>query len=130
MTDDRLFDVPVALPGDRPGNAYDEPMTQQPKARRTDPATSHEAARSVTNLTAKQKAVYDVLREHGPMTDADLVAKYQDLAAGGWHERQSESGIRTRRSELTDRRVVVATAQGRSPSGRRAIVWAATVEER
>lgn len=68
-------------------------------ARSTDPDTSHEAARAVTesDLTARQDAVLGVLRQHGPLIDRELVARYlldPDLIP------QGDSGIRTRRSEL------------------------------
>jgi hypothetical protein len=89
-------------------------------ARRTDPATSHEAAESLSSdrLRASQNAVLAFLRRHGAMTDIDLVERYDGLA-------QSPSGLRTRRKELVARGLVVDTGSWvRTPSGRRATVWA------
>lgn len=102
-----------------------------PRARNTDPATSHAAARSVQGERKSQRAVWAVMRRHGDLTDEELVAAYEaDVAA---HQgisryeklpRQSPSGIRTRRSELVEQGWVVDSGL-RKPlaSGRRAIVW-------
>lgn len=94
-------------------------------ARRTDPETSHAAARSVTDLTAKQTAVLTLLRDFGPLTDLELVEKYGTAAQGfpGVFPRQSTSGLRTRRHELVDRGLVVEHDKVRLPSGRMAIRW-------
>lgn len=76
--------------------------TAQPRARarRADPETSHEAAKSVVELRKRQQAVLEVLK-CGPTTDEELVCKYPYFA---WEEadypKQSPSGLRTRRSEL------------------------------
>jgi hypothetical protein len=112
------------------------------RARRTDPTTSHEAAASVTDLTAKQAAVLDVLGAIGPATDEALVREYErrrrfaiDLAPSwgrGYRPppedilpEQSASGIRTRRSELVDAgRVRAVDHEGRTASGRRSTRWA------
>ena len=92
-------------------------------ARDTDPATSHEAADSVTPyLRMRQEAVLTVLQAHGPMPDFVLVELYQKLPMPA----QAESGIRTRRAELTHQGWVVNTGRRvETPSGRGAIVWAA-----
>ena len=96
-------------------------------ARRTDPSTSHEAARSVHGLTERREAVLRILRERGPMTDSRMVAAYleerdQDPLAREWPQ-QSVSGLRTRRAELVDDGLVVPVGESRTPAGRRAIVW-------
>lgn len=89
-------------------------------ARRTDPDTSHEAARTVDSLRAKQRYVLATLRHYGPATFDDLIADYR---AHGF-PRQSDSGIRTRVSELREAGFVEDTGERRTlPSGRRAIVW-------
>lgn len=105
-------------------------------ARRTDPQTSHDAARSISSdkIRASQQAVLDVLAQRGPMSDADLV----DLYVSGWTRHtdppefvgplpmQSPSGIRTRRAELVELGKVVDSGERATlPSGRRAIVWKA-----
>jgi plasmid stability protein len=99
-----------------------------PRARRTDPGTSHRAARSVRDLTEKQAAVYALLRDLGPMSDARLVNEYRIRLA---HRRgpsrpvaQSSSGIRTRRSELVRGGLVAKGGEQLLPSGRWATVWA------
>jgi hypothetical protein len=96
-----------------------------PRARATDPATSHAAAASVDEVTRKQAAVLAVLRE-GPLTDAQLVGVYQARAAAtlGALPPQSSSGLRTRRSELVAKgRVRDSGARVRMETGRMAIVW-------
>ena len=95
-------------------------------ARRFDPETSHEAARSVTKLTARRWAVLKVLEQHGPMTDEQLMIRYAELAARGDLPEQSVSGLRTRRSELVTMNKVRDTGvRSRMASGRQAIVWEA-----
>src|SRR4051812_5383676 len=96
------------------------------RARRTDPQTSHEAAASVQDEITSRRAVWQILRDRGPMTDYDLVSRYQKSAINGLVPFQSESGIRTRRNELYERGWVKDTGQKmRMPSGRNAILWSA-----
>lgn len=97
---------------------FDEPPTAH--ARRTDPQTSHDAARSVRDLTAKQAMILAVLDSAGPCDFDDLIENYRDRGLPA----QSPSGIRTRVSELVARGLVEDSGD-RSvlPSGRRAIVW-------
>jgi hypothetical protein len=93
-----------------------------PKARRTDPKTSHDAADSVRDVTATQEYVLRALRR--PRADVELVEAYRNFKRA---PRASESGLRTRRSELvrqglvrdSGRRIVLE-------SGRAAIVWEKT----
>ena len=95
----------------------------KPVARTSDPDTSHAAARSVTNLTEKQDAVLNLLRETGSATDWALSSRY--FFRAGLVE-QSESGLRTRRSELVRKGLVHDTGERETlPSGRKAIIWAA-----
>ena len=90
-----------------------------PRARTTDPKTSHDAAESVQDVTATQDYVLRALRK--PRTDVELLEAYRNFKRA---PRASESGLRTRRSELvrqglvrdSGRRVVLE-------SGRAAIVW-------
>lgn len=88
-------------------------------ARRDDPGTSWDAARSLdpTVLRQSQRVVLRVLRDHGPMTDEDLVSRTTGVL--------SPSGARTRRSELVAKGLVFDTgARVTLSSGRRGIVWA------
>lgn len=90
-------------------------------ARKTDPGTSHEAARSVDNITATQEFILRILKN--PMTDYELVDLYQNSTLESV-PRASESGIRSRRAELVGRGIVRDSgARQVLPSGRRAIVW-------
>lgn len=95
-----------------------------PKARASDPDTSHEAApdpgtrRGQERMTAGQEIVLAALRDTGPVTDEALV----ECLAG----RLSPSGVRTRRAELERLGRVVRVGESVTASGRRAIVWGAT----
>jgi hypothetical protein len=93
-----------------------------PHARKTDPQTSKDAAKSVNNVTTTQKAILSLLRKH--QTDMDLVRNYHYLVKNGKAPRASESGIRSRRAELVDAGLVKDTeARMKSPSGRMMTVW-------
>ena len=96
-------------------------------ARYTDPATSHEAAATVTDLRKKQADVWHMLNTLGPLTDEQLV----DAFASDWATpiQQSPSGVRTRRSELARKGLVRATGTLRvTRSGRKAQVWEAVLQ--
>lgn len=91
-----------------------------PVARNTDPETSHEAAQSVRNVTDTHKRIMALFSRFGPMTDSDLwemwVVNHQPTI--------SQSGLRSRRSELVASGHVVDTGERtKLASGRRAIVW-------
>ena len=90
------------------------------RARKTDPHTSHDAARSIDDVTATQQFVLRSLKRRA-QTDVDLINTYRSFKTAPW---ASESGIRTRRHELVERGLVMDSGK-RSvlPSGRRAIVW-------
>jgi len=93
-----------------------------PRARNTDPTTSHQAAASVATdtLTHTQALILEALRAHGPLTDEQLCQRIAEV------ERKpvSVSGIRTRRSELVTAGCVVDTGERRqTATGRQAIVW-------
>lgn len=90
-----------------------------PYARHTDPQTSHDAAASVTNLTATKQAILKALVRPG--TDVDLVQRYKNLHGA---PAASESGIRSRRAELALAGLVKPVGTARLASGRNAIVWA------
>lgn len=90
-----------------------------PKARRTDPQTSHEAAASVDNVTITQGFILRALQK--PRTDPQLIEAYRHLKKA---PPASESGIRTRRAELVDKGLVVDSGlRSTTPFGRKAIVW-------
>ena len=93
-----------------------------PRARTSDPETSHHAAGTVTQLavTRTQNLILEALRGHGPLTDEELCRRLADAQA----EAVSVSGVRTRCSELVTAGRVVDTGE-RKPTrtGRSAIVW-------
>jgi hypothetical protein len=93
----------------------------KPRARTSDPDTSHAAARSVAGkVTDSQRAVLAAIRHLGRCTDEELVSVYDQLPP------LSPSGIRTRRKELADRGLVRDTGRRtRLRSGRQAVVWTA-----
>jgi hypothetical protein len=88
-------------------------------ARYTDPQTSHDAAKSVTNITPVKRAILDILQT--AMADEELVATVRAIYGTAF---ASESGIRTRRAELV-RDGYVEDSKGRTKldSGRQAILW-------
>lgn len=91
----------------------------EPRARRTDPETSHAAARSVLAHPGRE-AVLACLLVHGPQTDEEL---YEHTEVRLYC---SPSGARTRRSELVDAGVVRDSRHRRkTKSGRQSIVWEA-----
>lgn len=90
-----------------------------PRARKTDPQTSKDAAKSVKNITETQRAILKVLVK--PATDVDLVRLYKKVPSA---PRASESGIRSRRSELVELGLVKDTGfRQQLESGRYAILW-------
>lgn len=99
-----------------------------PNARILDPSTSHQAARSVTNVTQTQHAILEIYRQfRNGLTDYELVTIYQREARAYDYPQASESGIRSRRAELVDQGRVEDTGKRvKLPSGRSAIVWVAT----
>jgi hypothetical protein len=89
------------------------------RARSTDPDTSHEAARSIGEMTGKRQAVLDVLRHIGPATDAGIIEAYRAMSC----PEQSESGIRSRRHELHLLGLIRQVGDVENGRGRRCIVW-------
>jgi hypothetical protein len=104
------------------GVVWQSDLFSQPRARRDDPETSHEAAGSVRRISETQEAILSILEAQGPLTD-DRIARYYN-----WHPEQyprcSPSGLRTRRSELQKAgKVEDSGVRVRMESGRNAIVW-------
>ncbi len=106
---------------------FDQP---EAVARRNDPETSKAAAASVTNIRASHRWVLRLFGVHGPMSDAQAweaheVAVKQD-GKWGMVPRMSESGLRSRRAELTAPRGTGIRDSGRTvktASNRDAVVW-------
>lgn len=104
------------------GRASVSPLRQEAVARRSDPITSHEAARSVRGIRESQAEILALYAKHGAMTD--------EMARSLYHGRQSLSGFRTRRSELVAAGRLVDTGRRvKGATGRRMIVWGIRAEE-
>ena len=102
-----------------------EVIDAKPKARATDPETSHKAVPKKLNLTRCREAALVVLRELGPMTDEQLHSAYSARARMGHAPSQSPSGLRTRRCELV--RMGLARFVGETTTGGKSLsVWSAT----
>ncbi len=96
-----------------PPQLWDDP--DGPRARKSDPLTSHLAADS-NNPAASRQFVMDCLHKRGPLAQFEL----EELAQGLW----SPSRVRTAVSELVTRDLVEFTGLHRlTPSGRSARVW-------
>jgi hypothetical protein len=103
-------------------------LATEAHARGSDPATSHAAAASLTDLRASQMAVLGLLLSLGPMTDETLAGHYKRASENDELPKQSSSGLRTRRAELVDAGLVLASGRFEHlTSGRKAIVWKARV---
>jgi len=104
---------------------FEQPI-RRPVARATDPETSHEAALSVTltNVERLQRAIFDILYLRDSMTDEEIFPEARRRLKD-WTQ-VTESGARTRRSELVDMGMVRDSGKRRpTRSGRNAIVWEA-----
>jgi len=90
-----------------------------PSARKTDPATSHDAAASVQDLNATRLHILRALNR--PRTDPEILEAYRNMKTSPL---ASESGVRSRRSELVTLGYVKDSGLRKTlPSGRQAIVW-------
>jgi hypothetical protein len=93
------------------------------RARDTDPETSHAAAASVksgTVLTVREQIV-SVLKDYGPSTDEQIRLRLRDRGVI-----TSESGARTRRSELVKAGLVLDSgARSLTRANRKTIKWRA-----
>ena len=93
-------------------------------ARRSDPETSHAAARSTGELRESQQAVLSVIASaRQPLTDEAIIRLYN--VSFPPRPPQSESGIRSRRSELVALGRVVHDGYGKTRSGRKSRKWRA-----
>lgn len=135
MQGETLFDAPQ--PDRNPYTTEDSDYTPPAKrtptywrpsgsavARTHDPIESHAAAKSVTDITEKQRAVYDCLAlATDPLSDHGLNLTYAaNREQYGWPQ-QSESGLRTRRNELAAQGFIVRDGTVKLPTGRNAATW-------
>lgn len=90
-----------------------------PKARNTDPVTSHQAAESVKNISHTQEFILRALKRR--RNDEQLIEAYRAFKSA---PRASDSGIRSRRAELVRAGLVRDSGERmRMASGRCSIVW-------
>jgi hypothetical protein len=95
-----------------------------PHARTTDPLTSHQAAASVSNLTATKRFILWLFDKYGYLTDEELYAEYCRYMANGNAPMATSSGVRTRRSELVQEGLLFDSGgKSKTASGRNAIIW-------
>lgn len=111
------------------GSLFDpEPEREQAYAKRDDPGTSWEAARSIdpNQLRAREQAVLRVMKVYGPLHNDAIIVRYREHT-GAWSlPSQTDQSIRSRRSELTVKGLVIDTGDKVVlASGRRAVVWRA-----
>jgi hypothetical protein len=96
------------------------------RARRTDPATSHDAADSIdaeTVADSKDEVLF-LLTSFGPMADHELVERHEREVYLNLYRHYSPQRLRTARRELVDAgRVEAGVGWTKTPSGRKAIIW-------
>lgn len=92
-------------------------------ARNTDPATSHYAAESVTNITEVKRRILQTFEKYGAMTDEQLIENYNKLWGNSF--KASVSGLRSRRCDLVREGYLEdkPRLKGSTISGRKATVF-------
>ena len=91
-----------------------------PNTRTLNPSTSHQAEKSVGKLADSYRIILDIFRTYGPMNDETLIATWKSKA----EKYASDSGIRSRRSELVSAGLIVDSGERQKMrSGRDSIVW-------
>ena len=93
-------------------------------ARSTDPWTSKDAAMRVATLPLKHRIMH-IFEEHKfPLTDEQLILEYRNRVRDYRWTMASDSGIRSRRSELVADGYVIDTGRTElTVSGRHTILW-------
>lgn len=116
----RIAEIINAMDASGAGVKTGPPKPLRP-TRHADPQTSHDAAASTTEdrLRESQQAVLDLFTTRGDMSDEGLLQAAQEAGV-----KQSESGLRTRRSELVGLGLLVDTgARTRTVNDRQTVVW-------
>jgi len=94
------------------------------RARLTDPWTSMDAAMRVSTQPLKSRILYLFEEHRYPLTDEQLIALYRKQAISYRWSNASDSGIRSRRSELVDDGELIDTGRvEKTVSGRSTILW-------
>lgn len=92
-------------------------------ARTTDVASSSEAINKVTDLTADQQLIYDLLISHGPLTDSEI----EDHASRHGWKRAGRTYYRRRRSDLKRMGLAEPTnIRRKNPRGNTETAWVAS----
>jgi len=93
-------------------------------ARNTDPATSHEAARSVTGISETHERILRIFSDCYELTDEHLATEWLTYGTHlGWPP-ISPSGLRSRRAELVARgKLRDSGRRSITRTGRRTIIW-------
>lgn len=111
------------------GSRFGVPMItfgDAPRARRTDPITSHQAADgSAAGLSQMKQNILGLFREFGAMTDSELNDRYQQVwEERGWKPARPDTP-RKRRSDLVAEGYLFATSETRvNGFGSAEQVWA------
>ena len=93
-----------------------------PRARDSDPQTSHDAAMSVKDTTGLQNRILGIFGNHNGLTDEELIVEYARLFRAWWPA--TDSSIRSRRSELVGKGLLQDTGVRRKTvAGRDSTVW-------
>lgn len=80
-----------------------------PRARLTDPITSHQAAdKSASQLSVMKQRVLDLFREHEDLTDSELIELYAERAVAEQWELVRPETPRKRRSDLVSEGYLVS----------------------
>lgn len=90
------------------------------RARRSDTLSSHLAADSNSNRQIVEDFVRALFAEFGPMTDAELTARFFGRAG---HPPAHQDSPRKRRSDLAKRGELIELGVRRGPTGRRMVAW-------
>lgn len=109
-------------------------LDDSPRARRTDPTTSHAAADSISAhaLEDREREVLAILRGASRPVSAQQVEDEHERRvwhSGGTVQRYSPSGIRTALSQLTEAGVLEPAGETRTASGRRATTLRLVVDD-
>lgn len=89
--------------------------------RKSDPVTSFLAAESVNGVTELQSRILALFAEHGAMTDEEMIQKYQAQYGPWWPA--TDSSLRTRRSDLHHKDLLVEQGTKLNSRGRKSISW-------
>jgi hypothetical protein len=103
------------------------PLSYQARARRTDPQTSHDAARTVIKINDTHRQITALLRTfRDGLTDEQIADEWERNVLRLPHDWApvSPSGLRSRRSELVRAgKVVDSGEKGRTVAGRACTIW-------